>query len=229
MNSATVYGRMARVLETHSTPSESVRKFLLSVYFGCNISPPLIKHWARKAGYTLYSWGLIMALGKGIWGWPSEGHEQRFPFQFPELPPASFYRLADIKTSWAKAVDYYAGDIRTIVTEWRKRRRWRLQAVRSGPKPYPSGAHHSPLLCNLPWARLGPWLCFSTHQPSTQGWKQSNRVVTPRVNQNALHLHGMLRTSILISCVPCPDHDRSFSVDFIFIPFCSFPLYQSAK
>lgn len=31
------------MLEAHSTPSESVRKCLLSVYFGYNIFPPLVQ------------------------------------------------------------------------------------------------------------------------------------------------------------------------------------------
>lgn len=88
-DSVIVYGRMARLLEAHPTSSESMRKRWVSVYSGCNISPPLRKRWARKARRLFTPRDPLWLLGKEFRAASSKGHEQRLPFQFTELPSTS--------------------------------------------------------------------------------------------------------------------------------------------
>lgn len=130
-------------------------------------SPPLIKWWVRKTRYlTLYSWGSRygsweMDLGLPLVKDMTKGFCSSLQSSsFPTL----FYMLADIKDYWAKLVDDRWRWHETIVTQETEERKWRIQAVRSGPKLYPSGTDHSSLLCSLLSDHLHPWLCLLTHQ-----------------------------------------------------------------
>lgn len=101
------------------------------------------------------------------------------------LPPASFYRLADIKTSWAKAVDYY--EVTWEQLPLLRDRRGEDEGCRlsgQGLNPIPwehTTALSSAIFLGATWAHnFASWFISLPLRPE----KQSNRVVTPHDNQN---------------------------------------------
>lgn len=105
MDSAIVYGRMARLLEAHHTPSESMRQCLLSGVSHLSSLDKMVGQDDKVLDFlllgTLYgSWerDLGLPLVKDMTkGFCSSLQSSSYP--------TYFYKLIDIKDYWAKLVD----------------------------------------------------------------------------------------------------------------------------